>query len=355
MTQSNRIVVVWLAVISAVVFSMIVVGGVTRLTESGLSMVDWQPIMGIVPPLSEADWQETFEAYKQFPQYTKVNRHMDLEAFKAIFYWEYAHRVLGRVIGVLFFVPFILLWWFGKIERQVMPKLVIALVLGGLQGLLGWYMVMSGLVDIPRVSHYRLAAHLLLAMFILSYLFWLILDLTETVRIGVSRRFRAFVWVFAAVVVLQILYGAFTAGTRAGYGYNTFPLMNGQWVADAVFFMKPWWINLFESTATIQFIHRWLAAVVLVMSAVAWLVLRRQSAQLRWASALVFGAVLIQFGIGVVTLIEVIPVGIASLHQGWACIVLLSIVYLVYVTTPAQEGHEPRYEGMSRTDQYDAG
>lgn len=334
MTDSNRVVAAWLAIVCATIFAVIVVGGVTRLTESGLSMVDWRPIMGIMPPTSDEQWQATFEAYKKYPQFTQVNRDMELAGFKRIFYWEYGHRVLGRVIGILFFVPFVLLWWRGKIEKRLMPPLVIALVLGGAQGLLGWYMVKSGLIDIPRVSHYRLAAHLLLAMFILAYLYWLVLSLLGTRRELVSNRFRNFVYVLAGVTILQLLYGAFTAGIRAGYGYNTFPLMNDQWMADAVFFMEPLWLNVFESGATIQFMHRWIGTLLLVLGLGGWLVGRRYGARIKWASALLFGTLVIQYVIGVLTLVRVVPLGLASLHQGFACVVILALVYLLYVAAP---------------------
>ncbi|MEX0943932.1 MAG: COX15/CtaA family protein [Pseudomonadales bacterium] len=334
MTDSNRVVVAWLAIVCATVFAMIVVGGVTRLTESGLSMVDWRPIMGIVPPTSDEEWQSAFEAYQQYPQYMQVNRDMDLSGFKRIFYWEYGHRVLGRVIGIVFFVPFILLWWCGKIEPRLIRPLGVALALGGAQGLLGWYMVKSGLIDIPRVSHYRLAAHLLLAMLIFAYLYWLILSILEVRREAVSKHFRNFVFLLAGLTTVQLLYGAFTAGIRAGYGYNTFPLMNGQWIADAVFFMQPWWINLFESGATIQFVHRWIGTLLLCLSFGGWILGRRYPSRVRWASAGLFGTLLVQYAIGVLTLVQVVPIGLASLHQAFACAVILALVYLVYVTLP---------------------
>ncbi|MCB1692000.1 MAG: COX15/CtaA family protein [Pseudomonadales bacterium] len=334
MTDSNRAIVIWLLTLCMTIGAMIVVGGVTRLTESGLSMVDWRPIVGIIPPIGEEQWEATFERYKAFPQYQTVNQHMDLEGFKSIFYWEYGHRVLGRLIGAMFIIPFAFFWFTGRIERRWMPRLVGALVLGGMQGLLGWYMVKSGLVDIPRVSHFRLAAHLLLAMFILSFLFWLVLDMVNTRREHFGTGIRALALSLGGLIVLQILYGAFTAGIRAGYGYNTWPLMNGQFAADAVFFMQPWWINLFESAATIQFIHRWLAAVVLIVSLVAMVRLRSAPGLVPRAATVLFCAIVVQFGLGVATLIHVVPIPLASLHQAWACIVLVSLVFFLYVTVP---------------------
>ncbi len=331
---ADRMVIAWLGVLCAILVAMVVVGGVTRLTGSGLSMVDWRPITGALPPLNESEWQAVFEAYKQYPQYEAENAGMDLEAFKGIFFWEYFHRLLGRAIGLIFFVPLVIFWLRGQIEHRFKVPLVIALVLGGSQGLLGWYMVQSGLVDIPRVSHYRLAAHLSLALAILAYLFWLMLSMARVPTAPVGRSVALMIWVLAGLLVAQIVYGAFTAGIRAGYGYNTWPLMNGEFMAPAVFFMKPWWINLFESTATIQFIHRWLAVVVVVVAVAVWIAVRNQGVQIRWAAALFVAALFCQFGIGVLTLVHVVPLSLGVLHQGWACVVLLALVYLAYAARP---------------------
>lgn len=335
-TRSNRAVIIWLSIVCLAIVVMVVVGGITRLTESGVSIVYWHPIMGAIPPLNHADWLKAFDAYKHYPQYHDEFRNMDLAGFKYIFYWEYSHRLLGRVIGVIFFVPFVLLWWRGKIDKAWMPWLIGALVLGGLQGLLGWYMVKSGLVDVPRVSHFRLAAHLMLALFILSYLFWLILHIRAVKRVDAPGILRKAVYLMCGVVVVQIMYGAFTAGMRAGFGYNTFPRMNNQWIADAVFAMQPWWINLVDSGATVQFIHRWLGTFLLLLAFAVWVGARRLGTRLKWSSAAVAGAVLIQFTLGVLTLVNVVPIDLASMHQAWACIVLLSIVHLLYVVLPGR-------------------
>jgi cytochrome c oxidase assembly protein subunit 15 len=332
MPDSRKIIASWLAVVCFAVFTMIVVGGITRLTDSGLSMVEWRPIMGVLPPTNTDEWQEAFDAYQQYPEYQKQNRHMDLDGFKSIFYWEYAHRLLGRLIGLIYFVPFLVFWLRGRIEPPMLPKLMIGLFLGAMQGLMGWYMVKSGLIDLPRVSHYRLAAHLLLAMSILAYLFWLVLGLLEFRREKqVSVGVKALVHVFAVCLVIQFAWGAFTAGSHAGLGYNTFPQMNGQWIADAVFTMQPWWLNLFESNATVQFVHRWVGALVLLLITTLWIqALRGQSRQLKLVASFVMVTTFVQFGIGVMTLLHVVPLGLASLHQGWACVVLLGTVYMVY-------------------------
>lgn len=354
MTRSRLLIVAWLGVVCATVWVMIIVGGVTRLTGSGLSMVDWRPIMGIIPPLNESEWQAAFDAYRQFPEYQQVNRGMSLEAFKGIFFWEYAHRVLGRMIGIIYFVPLVLLWALGHVEQRYRVRLVVALFLGGLQGLLGWYMVKSGLIDVPRVSHYRLAAHLSLAMFIMCYLFWLILDLADVPRQAVTPRTRRLVYAVTGAVVLQILYGAFTAGLRAGYGYNTWPLMNGEFMSTAVFFMEPLWINFFESGATVQFIHRWLAVVVLGLAVWLWLSARQESRQMAWAAALLLGAILVQFAIGVLTLVHVVPVSLGTLHQGWAVTVLLALVYMTYASGKVPVPSE-QHENLPGANQYHPG
>lgn len=353
-STANNAVVAWLGVVCATVMAMVVVGGVTRLTGSGLSMVDWQPILGILPPMNEAEWNAAFDAYRQFPEYREINRGMSLEAFKGIFFWEYAHRVLGRLIGVLFFIPLVVFWLSGKIESRYKLPLLGGLILGGLQGLLGWYMVKSGLIDVPRVSHYRLTAHLSLAMFILCYLFWLALSIAEVPRHQVGITLRRVLLAFTVVLVVQIIYGGFTAGMDAGYGYNTWPLMNGQWAADAVFFMEPLWINLLESGATVQFVHRWVAVVVVVLALAVWVLARRECAQIRWGAALLLASVLIQFAIGVLTLIHVVPVSLGTIHQGWATVLLLAVVHLLYASRPSPV-RDTVNEGLSRTNQYNAG
>ena len=336
MPKTNRAVVIWLIAVCFTIFSMVVVGGITRLTESGLSMVDWRPVIGIVPPLNQADWQEAFDAYKNYPQYQKVNSSMDLEAFKGIFYWEYGHRVLGRLIGVIFFVPFIVLLFLGKVEKPMVPKLWVGLILGGLQGLMGWYMVKSGLIDMPRVSHYRLAAHLILAMGILAYLWWLVLDLSRVSRQPSKPLMRTLVLTLAALLSLQILYGAFVAGSRAGYGYNTFPLMNGEFIPQAAFQLVPLWLNLLDNNAMLQFLHRWLGALVLGLTFLLFVMsLRSGLPKVRHLMVALLVVVVAQFLLGVFTLLNVVPIGLASAHQAGACIVLLLTVSLVYIVRPA--------------------
>ena len=339
MPKSNRAVIIWLIAVCFTIFSMVVVGGITRLTESGLSMVDWQPVIGIVPPLNESEWEQAFESYKSYPQYQKVNTGMSLDDFKGIYYWEYGHRVLGRLIGIIYFVPFVLLLVLGKIEKPMVPKLWIGLVLGSLQGVMGWYMVKSGLVDIPRVSHYRLAAHLMLALLILGYLSWLVLTLCKINRVEMTDLFRTLTYTLVPILLLQILYGAFVAGSRAGFGYNTFPLMNGEFLPETAMQLTPLWLNLLDNNAMLQFLHRWIGALVMAITSVLFILgWRSGCSSVKLLTSLLMIAVLGQFLLGVLTLINIVPIGLASLHQAGACIVLIVMVWLVYIVLPDQAG-----------------
>ncbi len=330
MPAQNRHLILWLSGVCAVIYMMIVVGGITRLTQSGLSMVDWRPIMGIVPPLNTAEWQAAFDAYRQYPEYQKINKGMSLDAFKSIFYWEYGHRVLGRIIGLVYFVPFLVFLVLGKVESQWRPRLWIAFVLGGLQGLMGWYMVKSGLVDVPAVSHYRLAAHLMLAIVILAFLFWLILDMLEVKAVQVSGYLRQGALLLAALLFVQLVLGAFVAGLDAGYGFNTYPLMHGQFLADAAVMMEPFWHNLIENGVMIQFLHRWVGALLL-LAIVAYVLLAMRT-PLKSAALVLLVISGIQFLLGITTLVMRVPVSLGSLHQAVACLMVLSMVYVIYLT-----------------------
>ncbi len=322
--------VIWLAVVCLVVYLMIVVGGVTRLTQSGLSMVDWRPIMGVVPPLTTEDWQQTFDAYKQYPEYQKINKGMSLGEFKQIFYWEYGHRVLGRMIGMIYFLPFVVFLAMGRVEKRWQPRLWIAFTLGGLQGLMGWYMVKSGLVDVPYVSHYRLAAHLMLAMLILAFLFWLILDMLAVKKPEVSASQSSMSMWLLILLVVQLVLGAFTAGLDAGYGFNTWPLMHGQFLADAALMMSPFWLNFVENGVMIQFVHRWLGALLVL--GILWFAFKSRGTALFGATMILVGVTLVQFLLGVTTLLYRVPVVLGSLHQAVACLMLLALVYCVYLS-----------------------
>ncbi|MFW7379455.1 MAG: COX15/CtaA family protein [Oligoflexus sp.] len=327
-------IITWLLITMAMVYGIIIVGGMTRLTGSGLSMVEWKPIMGIIPPTSESAWQEVFDKYRQFPEYQKVNRGMSLDEFKRIFYWEYGHRVLGRMIGMVFFFPFLYFLWQGYIRGKWIGKLLIAFILGGLQGLLGWYMVKSGLVDEPRVSQYRLAAHLGLALIILGYLFWLVMDMLPRIR-STAKPQGLKIWAVSGflLIVLQIFYGALTAGLRAGRVYNTFPDWNGQWLPTGMAQFTPIVLNFFENPIMVQLVHRTLAW--LLVGVVAVFVLqtfkKTKDFQYRMAALLLFVTLLLQFTLGVVTLVLHVPISVASMHQALAVIVLLVATWNLYI------------------------
>lgn len=322
--------VAWLIALISLVFCMVVVGGITRLTESGLSIVEWAPILGAIPPLSEADWQSAFAQYQQSPQYRLVNAGMSLSEFKSIFFWEYVHRLLGRAVGLVFLLPFLFFWLRGCLSPALARRLIVALFLGALQGFLGWFMVKSGLVDEPRVSHYRLAAHLGLAFLIMCYLLWVLLTIRhETAPVVQRHPLRGLLGVIAGLTVLQIVYGAFVAGLRAGGLFGTFPLMGDRWIGVGVMELSPWWLNLLESHATVQFVHRWLGTALLAL--VVWFWIRARAGycdrhQLRSVYLLTV-AVIVQFFLGVFTLVNGVPLAAAVMHQGCAGLVLLSVVY----------------------------
>ncbi len=304
---------VWLLICCAMIFAMVVLGGVTRLTGSGLSMVDWRPIMGTLPPLGEAEWQDAFARYKSSPEFRKINFWMTLADFKGIFWFEYVHRVWGRAIGIVFAAPFAYFLWRRRIDRRLGTRLAIGLVLGGLQGVLGWVMVQSGLVGRPDVSQYRLAAHLGLAIVIYGYLLWIALEiLVGRKRDRTRERLRIHAAAVAAWALLTAITGAFVAGLDAGHAYNTFPLMDGRIVPEAMFDLDPWIINFFENVAAVQFTHR-VAAIVLVAAVLA-LWLRAPRAIGAWLAV----AAVAQAGLGIATLLSGVEIWLAAIHQAGA-------------------------------------
>lgn len=328
----------WLVIVIFTIFAMVIVGGLTRLTGSGLSMVDWQPILGALPPVTEAQWMERFDAYRQFPEYLKVNKGMSLEDFKYIFYWEYGHRLLGRSIGLIYGLPLLVFWIMGIARGRLGAKLFFALLLGGLQGLLGWYMVKSGLIDQPRVSHYRLAAHFSLAVFLMGYLFWVWMSLSPS-KINVSSKSRTksslagYASVLLLLIAFQLVYGAMTAGLDAGLVYNSFPDWNGQWLPAGLASMEPLLLNLTANPVGVQFVHRTTGWVVLA-AVIGFFVMNIRSKRSRkeaLSAAFLLLAVLCQFALGILTLIWYVPVNIASMHQGGALIVVLLMLWNVFL------------------------
>jgi len=330
-----RAVAAWLLVCAALVAAMVVVGGITRLTHSGLSIVEWQPLVGTLPPLSEGDWQALFDKYRQSPQYRVVNRGMSLDEFKGIFWWEYVHRLLGRAVALAFVVPLAWFWWRGRIDRALGWKLVGVFALGGLQGAMGWAMVASGLVDEPRVSHLRLTAHLGLAFLILGAMLWIAFDLLFPRHAGAARSAAGPVrlaTVVAGVVFVQVLAGGLVAGLRAGKAYNTFPLMDGHLVPPETFMLEPFWLNFLNNMATVQLDHRLLAWVLLFLVPWLWLRVRRSGASRtpRLGADVLLGLVALQFGLGVATLLAVVPVGLAAAHQGVATLVFAAALFTAH-------------------------
>jgi cytochrome c oxidase assembly protein subunit 15 len=322
--HARKPIAAWLLACCALVFAMVVVGGVTRLTHSGLSIVEWQPVVGAVPPLDDSSWQEAFRQYQQTPEFRVVNPAMDLAGFKRIFWWEYAHRLLGRVIGAAFLLPFL---WFaarGRIQRELSWKLAAIFALGALQGAMGWYMVKSGLVDDPRVSQYRLTAHLGFALLIYAAMLWIALDLLlPPVAATDVRGPRRFALALAALVFAMALSGGLVAGTRAGLAYDTFPLMNGYVVPPGMFALEPWYLNFFANVTTVQFDHRLIAWLLAFLVPWFWLRVRRSTAPraARIAADLLLAALALQISLGIATLLNAAPLPLAAAHQAGALLV----------------------------------
>jgi heme a synthase len=340
-TGGQRAVEMWLWFIAALVFAMIVVGGATRLTDSGLSITEWKPIMGAIPPLSDADWQIAFQKYQQIPEYQLVNKGMALEDFKFIFWWEWGHRFLGRIIGIMFSVPLLAFWATGRLRPGLPSKLLGVLALGALQGAIGWYMVSSGLSDRVDVSQYRLALHLSVAMAILALVVWIALDERKS-RLGSSPAIatagvRTFAGVVLVLLGVQIVLGAFVAGLRAGLVYNTWPSMNGAFVPSDYWISEHGFLSLFDSHAAVQFNHR-IAAYVLLAAALyhGWRLLRGGATGVVVSSGVMLAvAMLAQAVLGVLTLIMHVPLSLGLIHQGGAALVLGIAIWHLYVTCHA--------------------
>ncbi len=328
MNQQNKPIVIWLLSGCALIFLMVIVGGITRLTNSGLSIVDWKPIMGIIPPLSEMDWNIAFEKYKQYPEYQMVNTHFTLHEFKSIFFWEYLHRLIGRVIGIVFIIPFLYFLLKKQLSKKLIAQCLIIFLMGAIQGAIGWWMVMSGLVKNPDVSHFRLATHLVTAFLTFAFTFWVALGLMVNVSTNKDHKSLKNIMLFIfGIVLIQITYGAFVAGLNAGFVMNTFPKMGDQWINDSVTAMSPVWINFFEGIGGVQFIHRYVAYLVVAFIVFFWFKSKKvelSNLQKR-AVKLLLLAVFAQFLLGVFTLLYAVPVWLGVLHQLGA-FVLLSIV-----------------------------
>ena len=325
--------VYWLLFCCASVFAMVIVGAITRLSGSGLSIVEWKPLIGTFPPMNDTEWLRVFDLYKQSPEFQKKNFWMELSDFKAIFFWEWSHRLLGRMIGMFYALPFMFFLLRGWVPRGYKLKLFGIFILGGAQGFMGWYMVKSGLVDVPAVSHYRLAAHLSLALLIYALMLWIAMTFRKMAKSAIPKPDTALYahgWITLGFIIITIFWGAYTAGLDAGLVYNdTFPKMGETWMPNEIWFYKPFWVNFFENHAGVQFVHRWLAiltaCVVLSFSLNA---LRRQRTELCFAALGAF--VFLQVGLGIATLMSGVSLPIAVLHQGGAVILLTLLLYCLH-------------------------
>jgi heme a synthase len=333
LTSHRKQIAVWLLIVAAMIFLMVVLGGTTRLTRSGLSIVEWRLFEGTLPPLTEAHWQELFELYKKTPEYQKINVGMDLAGFEKIFWLEYLHRLWGRLIFFVALVPLAWFLWRGRIEKKLIPRMVAVPILVALNGVLGWFMVASGLVDMPRVSPYRLTAHLGLAVAIYAYILWMALNLvSERASTNPPPGLRHFGHAVTALVFLMILSGGFVAGTKAGFAFNSFPLMNGRFIPEGMYAMQPFWINLFENIATVQFNHRLLAYLLsIVIPLFWWQVMRAHvSYRARRASHLLLGWLVVQVALGIATLVYIVPVSLGAAHQGGALVLFSLALYSLH-------------------------
>ena len=316
---SQRPVAIWLLVCCAMIFLMVVIGGVTRLTESGLSITEWKPVIGAVPPLSEPEWQAEFERYQQIPEYRERNAGMTLAQYKHIFWWEYVHRLWGRLIGLAYLLPLLGFLATGRVRGRLAWRLSGIFVLGALQGALGWYMVKSGLVDRVDVSPYRLTAHLGLALLIYAATLWTALDLLRPPYTGIRGavlRTDGRAGALAGFVFLTMMAGGLVAGTDAGFVYNTFPLMDGRWIPAGYLDLQPWWLNPFANVAAIQFDHRVLGIATVLLTLLYWWRAHRNAAD--GTVHLVLGMALLQAALGISTLLLVVPIPLAATHQAGA-------------------------------------
>lgn len=338
MKKENISVIVWLLSGCLLIFTMVIVGGITRLTGSGLSMVDWKLLAGSIPPINNQQWVETFELYKQFPEFQKQNYMFTLEEFKSIFFWEYIHRLLGRLIGLVFIIPFIYFLIKKRLSKKLTLQCIVLLFMGTSQGAIGWWMVKSGLVNNPDVSHFRLATHLITAFLTFSYTFWVALSLIYPNKSHQNKTLHKLSFLLMIVVVIQIIYGAFVAGLDAGKVYNTWPKMNNDWIAESVYAMTPFWNNFVNGIAGVQFIHRTFAFVVLGL--IIYIFYQSRKIQLiqleKNAINLLLITVFFQMVLGIITLVMGVPIWLGVIHQLGAFILLASTVFSIFIFKPTK-------------------
>lgn len=320
-SAGRRAVGFWLLAVAALIAAMVLVGGLTRLTGSGLSITEWHPVTGAIPPLSDRAWEAEFAQYKHIPQYTLENRGMTLSAFKTIYWWEWSHRLLGRLIGVIFLVPFLWFAWRGAIPRSGYRRMIVLFLLGGFQGLVGWWMVMSGLEVRVSVSQYRLAIHLGVALILFAAILWTAFEYLRPKspppggEVEAPKVLRVGGLLFAALVYLQMLLGALVAGLHAGLIYNTWPSMDGRAFPEGAFFNRPWWINFFENPGLVQFDHRIGAYLIAAGAVVLFFAAGKFDGARKISAHTVLGVTLLQIALGILTLLNQVPVALAALHQ----------------------------------------
>ena len=326
----------WLLLIALMVLIMVLIGGITRLTGSGLSMVEWRPLMGFLPPMSTEEWIRVFSLYKKSPDFIEINNAISLSDFKEIFWWEYIHRLWGRLIGIAFVIPFLWFLFKGLINKSLAPRLLLLFILGGAQGVLGWYMVKSGLVDKPEVSQYRLAAHLVFALVLYLGLIWTALELRypkseNSQPHQTYRSLKALAQLIFVFVFITIFSGALVAGTDAGFYFNTFPLMDGSLIPEN-YFPQPWYVSAFEDIATVQFHHRALAIITFIIAVITWWYSRGTMLEKRaqMAANILIIIALAQVTLGISTLVLGVPVSLAALHQTFAVLLLSASVWFVF-------------------------
>ena len=334
MKKDNKKVVYWLLTGCFLIFVMVVVGGITRLTHSGLSISNYKLISGTLPPMNEVEWQQAFDLYKQYPEYQKLNNHFSLEDFKDIYFWEWLHRFIGRMIGLVFIFPFVYFLITKQLTKPTIKKAIILLGLGAFQGFLGWYMVKSGLVDNPDVSHYRLAAHLTTAFVTFAYTFWVAMDLMFPDKKRIDIRFRNLIRWGMTILLIQIVYGAFVAGLDAGFIHNHWPMMSeGKFMHDTVYIeQSPLYLNFIEGKSGVQFVHRMLSYVVVIFVLLIWNKTKKMKLneyQLKGINAMVI-IVFLQFLLGVFTILLQVPVWLGVAHQIGAFLLLTAMTFTLH-------------------------
>ncbi len=336
----------WLIVVAALIAVMVLVGGATRLTESGLSIVEWKPVTGTLPPLNEAQWVQAFEGYKAIPQYRELNAGMSLSEFKTIFWWEWSHRLLGRVIGAVYLLPFLYFLWRGALSAELKRRLWLIFALGALQGGVGWWMVASGLTQRTEVSQYRLATHLMLALIIFASIIWTLRRMTGRPQPIVSGRLKISAVALLVLTFVQLYFGALVAGLRAGRVYNTWPAIDGALIPSAarLWFETPWWRNLFDNPLTVQFEHRMTAYALLILALVHAIdaTRSRAGAAVTGGAWSLLAAIMLQAVLGILTLLHQVPIDLALAHQATAMVVLALAVLQTERMVAGQVGHRQK-------------